>query len=165
MKNFLVKKIIVAFLALFMAGLAFAQIPSTDKMYEIMDEVVERENFGYDISCTLSLLVEKPNKPKEALQFKVFRRDSKDQTTIVQLAPEADKGAGYLQEKENLWFYDPIAHQFKHSSIKRNLSNSDVKMGDVNKKSKFRKAWEIIKTEEAKLGKYPVFVITAKALE
>lgn len=144
---------------------AFTQVPSTEEMYKIMDTVFDRNNFSEDFTCTLSLIIEKPNEPKEAAQYKLFRRDSKDQTCLVQLAPEADKGTGYLQEKDNLWAYDPVAHQFTHSSLKRNLGNSDAKISDVNKKSEFRSAWEIVNIEEAKLGKFAVYAVTAKALE
>ena len=161
----MVKKIIALCVLMYAAAAAYAQVPSTEEMYKIMNTLFDRSNFSDDFTCTMSLITEKPNEPKEAAQFKLFRRDSKDQTCLVQLAPEADKGTGYLQEKDNFWVYDPIAHQFTHSSLKRNLGNSDAKMSDVNKKSKFQTAWEIVKIEEAKLGKFAVYAVTAKALE
>ena len=165
MKYFINKKLLIILIAFFVSIAVFAEIPSMEEMYKIMDKVFDTGNFKKDFTSTLTLIVEKPNQPKEVVQFKLFRRDTKDQTTLIQLAPEADKGNGYLQEKENLWFYDPIAHQFTHSSLKRNLANSDTKLSDVNKKSQFRQAWEILKIEEAKLGKYEVYAVTAKALE
>ncbi|MGI5064086.1 outer membrane lipoprotein-sorting protein [Treponema denticola] len=165
MKYFINKKLLIILIAFFVSIAVFAEIPSMEEMYKIMDKVFDTGNFKKDFTSTLTLIVEKPNQPKEVIQFKLFRRDTKDQTSLIQLAPEADKGNGYLQEKENLWFYDPIAHQFTHSSLKRNLANSDTKLSDVNKKSQFRQAWEILKIEEAKLGKYEVYAVTAKALE
>nr|WP_253721570.1 outer membrane lipoprotein-sorting protein [Treponema sp. OMZ 787] len=159
------KKFLIVLIAFFVSMAAFAEVPSTEEMYKIMDKVFDRGNFEKDFTSTLTLIVEKPNQPKEVVQFKLFRRDKKDQTTLIQLAPEADKGNGYLQEKDNLWFYDPIAHQFTHSSLKKNLANSDTKLSDVNKKSEFRQAWEILKIEEAKVGKYEVYAVTAKALQ
>ena len=165
MKYFINKKLLIILIAFFVSIAVFAEIPSMEEMYKIMDKVFERGNFKKDFACTITLMVEKPNQPREAVQFKLFRRDTKDQTVLIQLAPEADKGNGYLQEKENLWFYDPIAHQFTHSSLKRNLANSDTKISDVNKKSEFMQAWEILKIEEGKVGKYEVYIVTAKALE
>ncbi|MGP1577251.1 MAG: outer membrane lipoprotein-sorting protein [Treponema sp.] len=158
------KKIITLCL-LMGAAAAFAEVPSTEEMYKIMNKVFDRYNFSDDFTCTMSLIIEKPNEPKEAAQYKLFRRDGKDQTCLVQLAPEAEKGIGYLQEKDNLWTYDPVSHQFTHSSLKRNLGNSDAKLSDVKKKSEFQDSWEILHIEEGKVGKVAVYVVTAKALK
>ena len=142
----------------------FAQIPSTEEMYGILEKQYEAGNFNKDISCTLSLVIEKPSEPKSALQFKLFRRDKKDQTTLVQLAPEADKGMGYLQEKNNLWVYDPTSHQFTHSSLKRAIGDSDAQISDVKKRSEFRRTYEILTIEEAKIGKFEVYAVMLKTL-
>lgn len=156
--------------AIFATGLClmplslFAQIPSTEEMYGILEKQYESGNFDKDISCTLSLVIEKPSEPKSALQFKLFRRDKKDQTTLVQLAPEADKGTGYLQEKNNLWVYDPTSHQFTHSSLKRAIGDSDASVSDVKKRSEFRRTYEIMSIEESKLGKFEVYGVMLKTL-
>ena len=104
------KKTTIIFCALLCAAFVFAQVPDAETMYGIMDKAFFN-NFLEDFTCTLSLIIEKPNEPKEAVQFKLFRRDVKDQTCLVQIAPEADKGVGYLQEKNNLWAYDPISRR------------------------------------------------------
>ena len=54
-----------------------AQIPSTEEMYGILEKQYESGNFDKDITCTLSLIIEKPSEPKSAHQFKLFRRDTK----------------------------------------------------------------------------------------
>ena len=130
-----------------------AQITSTEEMYGILEKQYEAGNFDKDITCTLSLIIEKPNEPKSAQQYKLFRRDTKDQTTLVQLAPEADKGTGYMQEKNNLWVYDPTSHQF-----------TDASVSDVNKRSEFRKTYEITDIAASKLGKFDVYAVTLKTL-
>ncbi|UTC47235.1 outer membrane lipoprotein-sorting protein [Treponema vincentii] len=141
-----------------------AQIPSTEEMYGILEKQYSAGNFDKDITCTLSLIIEKPNEPKSAQQYKLFRRDTKDQTTLVQLAPEADKGTGYMQEKNNLWVYDPTSHQFTHSSLKRAIGDSDASVSDVNKRSEFRKTYEITDIAASKLGKFDVYAVTLKTL-
>ncbi len=146
-------------------AVAFAQIPSTETMYRTMNELFDRSNFSDDFSCVLSLIAEKPGEPKTVHQFKLFRRDKADQTCLVKLAPEVDKGIGYLQEKDNLWTYDPVSHQFTHSSLKQRLSDTDAKVSDVNKKDTFRDNYKIISIEESKLGKFPVYVVSVKALK
>lgn len=141
-----------------------AQTPSTEEMYGILEKQYESGNFDKDITCMLSLIIEKPNEPKSAQQYKLFRRDTKDQTTLVQLAPEADKGTGYMQEKNNLWVYDPTSHQFTHSSLKRTIGDSDASVSDVNKRSAFRKTYEITDIAASKLGKFDVYAVTLKPL-
>ena len=117
-----------AFFLLCLCAVPFlpAQTPDTEQMYSILDKFFDSVNSKKDLTCTLSLITEKPNEPKAAYQFKLFRRDKKDQTCLVQLAPEAEKGTGYLQENDNLWTYDPSSHQFTHSSLKRgNRKNAE----------------------------------------
>ena len=156
-----------AFFLLCLCAVSFlpAQTPDTEQMYSILDKFFDSVNSKKDLTCTLSLITEKPNEPKAAYQFKLFRRDKKDQNCLVQLAPEAEKGPGYLQENDNLWTYDPSSHQFTHSSLKRNLGNSNAKISDVNTKSEFRQSYEIISIEEASLGKFDVYAVTAKTLK
>ncbi len=159
-------KLGIALIILFTAtAAAFAQSPSTEEMYATMNELFDRSNFSDDFTCVLSLIVEKPDEPKTVHQFKLFRRDKVDQTCLVKLAPEVDKGIGYLQEKDNLWVYDPVSHQFTHSSLKQRLSDTDAKVSDVNKKDTFRDTYKILSIEESTLGKFPVYVVTAKALK
>lgn len=158
------KKIFISFFILIVSCFLFAELPSTEQMYKIFEEVFEGMNFTDDFTCSVSLIAEKPQTPKAVYQYKLYRRDSSDQTTLVLLAPEVDKGQGYLQEKNNLWFYDPISHQFTHSSIKKNLNDTDAKVSDVKKKRKFKDTHEITKIEEAKVGKMEVYAVTAKIL-
>ena len=83
-------------------GLQLREKQRAKFIYGILEKQYSAGNFDKDITCTLSLIIEKPNEPKSAHQFKLFRRDTKDQTTLVQLAPEADKGTAYMQEKNIL---------------------------------------------------------------
>ncbi|MEL3912902.1 outer membrane lipoprotein-sorting protein [Treponema pedis] len=158
------KKIFISFLILIASGFLFAEVPNMEQMYNTFEKIFDEMNFSEDFTCSVSLIAEKPQTPKAVYQYKLYRRDSSDQTTLVLLAPEADKGQGYLQEKNNLWFYDPISHQFTHSSIKKNLNDTDAKVSDVKKKAKFKDTHEIKKIEEAKVGKVEVYAVTAKTL-
>lgn len=160
-----VKKIITVLSALFLtAGFTTAEVPSVEKMYGIMEAVQEAYNFNEDFMCIVSHIIEKPGEPKEAAQYKFFRRDFKDQTCIVQLAPEADKGTGYLQEKNNLWTYDPYSHQFTHSSLKKTIGSSDTKASDLTKRGKFKDEYQILSVEESKVGKFEVYAVLTKTL-
>ena len=161
------KKLLILFgAALILASAATAQVSAdiADKCYKIMEEGHEIQAYHGDYSATLSLVVEKPGKPKENLQYKIFERTDAKLMTIVQLFPEADKGVGYLRNDDNIWSYDPISRKFTHTSIKEALGDSDIKLDDVEQsKQKWRNNYEVEAYEEGTLGKYPVHIITLKA--
>ena len=94
------------FLGLFLmiSVFAFAQVSEAeaDKAFKIIDEANNQLAYKGDYSCTVSLVIEKPGKPKENLQFKFFERIDKELFTMVQLFPDADKGNGYLKEGDNI---------------------------------------------------------------
>lgn len=141
-----------------------ASAEDTERAYKIMEEAEDILAYKGDYSATVSLVIEKPNKPKENLQYKIFQRVEKDLMTIVQLFPEADKGIGYLRDGENIWAYDPISRKFSHSSLKEALGDSDVKLDDVDKgKEKWRTNYNVISIEDATLGKFAVYKIALSA--
>ena len=63
---------------------AFGQVSEADadKAFKIIDEAHNQLAYKGDYSFTVSLVVEKPGKPKENLQFKFFERMDKDMFTI-----------------------------------------------------------------------------------
>lgn len=160
------KKILTLGIALLLSSFVFAQVDdaTADKAYKIMESTNDILAYHGDYSATISLVVEKPNKPKENIQFKIFERTDKDLMTIVQLFPEADKGNGYLRDGDNIWAYDPISRKFTHTSIKEALGDSDVKIDDVNQsKDRWRENYTVAAFEEGTLGKYEVNIITLSA--
>ncbi len=136
----------------------------TESAYKILEESDSILAYHGDYSATVSLVIEKPGKQKENLQYKVFQRVDKDLMTIVQLFPEADKGTGYLRNGDNIWAYDPISRKFSHSSLKEALGDSDVKIDDVEKKNGvWRKNYNVTEFTETTLGKFAVYKITLQA--
>ena len=161
------KKILSIFTAaaLFTAA-AFAQvdIATSEKAFKILESADDTLAYHGDYSATISLVIEKPGKPKENLQYKIFQRVDDKLMTIVQLFPEADKGTGYLRNDENIWSYDPISRKFTHTSIKEALGDSDIKLDDVDQSdSHWRDNYNIEAYEEGTLGKFPVDIITVRA--
>ena len=156
---------ILAAAAFLTAGLA-AQVSSevAEQAYKIMEASDDNLAYHGDYSATISLVVEKPGKPKENLQFKIFERTDAKLMTLVQLFPEADKGKGYLRNDENIWSYDPISRKLTHTSIKEAIGDSDIKLDDVEQNDNlWRDNYEVAAYEEGTLGKYPVDIITLKA--
>jgi outer membrane lipoprotein-sorting protein len=137
----------------------------SEKAFTIMESTQDVLAYQGDYSATVSLVVEKPGKPKENMQYKMFERVDSDQFTMVQLFPDADKGNGWMRDGDNIWAYDPIGRKFTHSSLKDALGDSDVKVDDMKKgKSKWRKNYEVTAFSEEKLGSYDVSVITLHAV-
>ena len=161
------KKIILTFLlgaAVFASGFALVSEDIADKAFKIMENTEDILAYHGDYSATMSLVIDKPGKPRENLQYKVFQRTDDNLMTLVQLFPEADKGVGYLRDNENIWSYDPISRKFSHTSIKEALGDSDVKLDDVDQaKTKWRENYEVTAYEEGTLGKFAVDIITLTA--
>ena len=161
------KKIILTFLlcaAVFASVFAQVSEDVADKAFKIMENTEDILAYHGDYSATMSLVIDKPGKPRENLQYKVFQRTDDNLMTLVQLFPEADKGVGYLRDNENIWSYDPISRKFSHTSIKEALGDSDVKLDDVDQaKTKWRENYEVTAYEEGTLGKFAVDIITLTA--
>lgn len=152
--------------AAILTAAATAQVAAdiADKCYKIMEDGQEIQAYHGDYSATISLVVEKPGRPKENLQYKIFERTDGKLMTIVQLFPDADKGKGYLRNDDNIWSYDPISRKFTHTSIKEALGDSDVKLDDIEKNKKYwRENYDVFSYEEGTLGKYPVDIIVLQA--
>lgn len=161
------KKIISILIGgLMLASASFAQVSAdvAEKAYKLMESTGDVLAYHGDYSATISLVIDKPGKPKENLQYKIFERTDKDLMTIVQLFPEADKGVGYLRDGDNIWSYDPISRKFSHTSLKEALGDSDVKLDDVEQNEKrWRNNYNIAGYEEGTLGKFEVYIVTLTA--
>lgn len=160
------KMITTLCLSLFLVAGLFAQVATADveKAYTILEASDDVLAYHGDYSATISLLIEKPGKPKESVQYKIFERTDKKLMTLVQLFPEADKGNGFLRDDDNIWAYDPISRKFSHTSLKESLGNSDIKLDDVEQdENSWRINYDIKGFENGTLGKQEVYIITAVA--
>ncbi|HON14643.1 MAG TPA: outer membrane lipoprotein-sorting protein [Treponema sp.] len=155
--------------ALAVAGLMFA-IPSPRAAAQTQPDVkaiitkldTMNDFSGLDFTGVFTIVSEKPGEKAALTQIRMFRRDSKDQFTLLIQQPEASKGQGYLKEGDNVWFYDPSSRKFTHSSLKENLNNSEAKNSDFSRRS-ILDDYDISGTEEGTLGKYPIWIISLKA--
>lgn len=147
-----------------LASLAALTAEEQAQAEKVLDETQKQYDYGErDLTSTVTLIVDKPNKPQETMQFKMFQRYRTEQFTMVQIAPEQDKGSGYFWEDENLWFYDPISRKFSHRSTKETIGNSNSNTSDVSKQRDWRDDYTITDCKSGTLGKYPVWIITLDA--
>lgn len=151
------------------AAPVFAQSSTVDaataeRAFQIMESTGDILAYHGDYSATMTLVVDKPDKPQETIQYKVFERTDAKLMTLVQLFPEADKGNGFLRDNDNIWSYDPISRKFTHTSLKEALGDSDVKLDDVEQaKTQWRDNYTVEKVQAGTLGTYQVYMITLVA--
>ncbi len=160
------KNIFMCLMLAMFSALSFADVDSQtqEKAFTIMEKTDDVLAYHGDYSATISLVIEKPGKPKENLQFKIFERTDKDLMTIVQLFPDADKGKGYMRDGDNIWSYDPIGRKFTHTSLKEALGDSNVKLDDVNRSdTHWRDNYRVVEMKDGKLGAYDIYIITLHA--
>ncbi len=148
-----------ALLALAVAApAAFAQdVPA------ILAELDRQGDFaGKDFAALYTIVSQKPGEKDSVTQVRMFRRDDREQFTMLVTLPEVNKGQGYLREDDNVWFYDPTSRKFSFSSIKENIQNSEAKNSDLTKRS-ILDDYEVASTTEGSVGKIAVWVIDLKA--
>jgi outer membrane lipoprotein-sorting protein len=105
------------------------------------------------------------NKPGEGVDYTdavVFRRDSEDKYLILILAPDTDRGKGYLKIGDNLWFYDPIPRKYVFTSSKDRFRNSNARNSDFTR-STFASDYDVSNASQEKLGVFDCTVLQLKA--
>jgi len=137
-----------------------AQTPDFRKMLQTLDS---NGDFGtQDYSAVFTIVTQKPGEKDSVMQMKLFRRDEHDQMVWIIQKPEAQKGQGFLKVDDNIWMYDPDSGKFSHSTMKEQIQNSKAKSSDM-KKTSYAEDYDVASWTEAKLGKYPVYVLVLKA--
>jgi outer membrane lipoprotein-sorting protein len=116
-----------------------------------------------DISVKASMVQNKARQGVKTYESLYFRRDKTDEFLIVILAPDTEKGNGYLRVGENFWMYRQNTRTFQHVSRDESIMGTDAKGGDFEK----RKLAELYRPQteeggvvEEMLGKKPVYRFT-----
>ena len=134
--------------------------PDLEKLLKDIDELGNFE--GRDFSCVYTIVSEKPGEEKSVTQARLFRRDLRDQFVLLILQPQVQRGQGYLQVDENVWFYDPESRKFEKSTIRDNVQDSDAQNSDFNRNS-LSEDYEVSSWSETNLGNFPVYVLDLSA--
>lgn len=156
-------KNIVTFLLLILTVTQVSAITSDDYL-GILEAIDDLQNFDdTDFTTVYTIVSDKPGEDREVTEARLFRRDSEDLFLMIIIAPEIQKGQGYLQLEDNLWFYDPESRKFEHSSIRENIQNSDAKNNDFMERS-LAGDYEVVSHEEGVLGGVPIYILNLEAL-
>jgi outer membrane lipoprotein-sorting protein len=151
----------VALLSLVLAG---GRLPAQEPDFpKILRQIDAMGNFGgEDYSVLFTAVSQKSGEEDSVVQARMFRRDRQKQFCIVILKPDAQKGQGYLQAEDNLWFYDPESRKFGHSSLKENFQDSEARNSDFAASS-LADDYRIEKTGRGKVGSIGAYVLELKA--
>ncbi|MFM7184144.1 MAG: outer membrane lipoprotein-sorting protein [Planctomycetota bacterium] len=142
---------------------AFAGDPAPN-FKKVLAEVDTLGTFeGKDFSCVYTMVSEKPGEKNSVPQARLFRRDVKDQYTILILQPEAQKGQGYLRVEDVVWFYDPESRQFEKSTMREALAGTKAQGSDFSRR-RFSEDYAVAAWQESTLGVYPVYVLDLTAV-
>ena len=160
-KNF--KKTILSFVAL--SAFSFsAHAISDSEAQNLLKKAEDATSFyGTDFTAAYEVVQEKPGEGVSVTNATIYRRDDSARWTILITAPLKDKGKGYLQTENNIWFYDPADHRFTFSSSKDKFQGTNANTSDFAPQ-KYTENYEITSAKEVKLGAYNcvVFELNAK---
>ncbi len=148
------KKIIFVFAALFaLSSPFFAQKIPEAEAFELLKKVDANTGYyGTDFTGEYVLTQLKPGQGKSITSAIMYRRDSKSMCTIRITGPEGDKGKGYVQFDNNIWFYDPSNRQFTFSATKDKFQNTNVNNSDLRPQH-YSENYNIDSAEYVTLGK------------
>ena len=155
------------FLCLAAASVAAADeaaLQEVSSLQQVLRNIDDNSNFeNSDFSCTYTFVSEEPGAERSVRQAKLFRRDRNDSMVIVILKPEVQRGQGYLQTGENMWFYDPESRKFTHTSVKDSFQETVARNGDF-RRSAVSEDYRIESSADGTLGDYDVIIADLEAV-
>lgn len=130
----------------------------------MLSQIDEQSNFeGKDFSGVYTIVSDRPGEERSVTQARLFRRDAEDQFLLLITQPEVQRGQGYLQIDDTVWFYDPESRKFERTTIRENIQDSDAQNSDLDRQS-LSEDYEVVDSEEGTLGKFDVYILDLEAV-
>jgi hypothetical protein len=118
------KNLIVSCAALLAAAVVLqAQPPAIG---DIMKKIEYNISVSSDFRATVSMTQQKPDQGAKVFDMVYYRRDRDNAFLIVFLAPEAEKGNGYLRIDDNFWMYRRNTRTFQHINRDESIGGSNA---------------------------------------
>lgn len=157
-----IKKILALCVLAVCSGFVFAEVTKAEaeKILKLADSNTNYS--GTDFKGDYTIVTDKPGSGKSVLNAIMYRRDSNNMFTIRILAPEADRGKGYVQFDSTIWFYDPKDRQFTYTSSKSKFQNTNLNNSDLIPQT-LSTDYEIENFSEVQLGKFNCIYFELKA--
>lgn len=157
------KKFLLSFFICFLIfnAVIYAQ---TEQDYELLKKCDSTTSFlDTDFSAEYTLVQDRPGQGKSVTEAIMYRRDKNANYTIIITSPAQDKGKGYLQIENDVWFYDPVDRKFTFSSKRDKFQNTNANTADFAPMD-FCKNYKITTATPKKLGAFDciLFELDAK---
>ena len=115
-----------------------------------------------DFTGNYTIVQDKPGEGKNITEAIMYRRDKTGNWTILITGPAKQKGKGYLQFEDNIWFYDPTDKRYTFTNSKDKFQNTNANTSDFAPQF-YARDYNIVNAEETKLGKLDCVVFDLKA--
>jgi hypothetical protein len=150
---------------LVIASVTFAQ-PAINTILKSLEGDMTMTN---DARAKVTISQQKAKEGVKNMECMWYRRDKDNAILIVMLAPESDKGNGYLRMDDNFWMYRRNTRTFQHINRDESIGGSDAR-GDDFENRKLTELYEGYKNAaggdsivEDKLGPIAVWRFPLKA--
>jgi len=140
--------------------------PAPDSILQAVDENLRLQS---DIKARVVMTQHKAGQGTKVIEMMYYRRDSDNSFLISMIAPEAEKGNGYLRVGDNFWMYRKNTRTFQHINRDESIGGTDASAEDFETR-KLTELYEVITDStgvpaisEETLGKIPVYKMELKA--
>lgn len=162
----MLKKLYLTMSILLISSVLYAEIT----VGILLSKVEKIQEIVADVRAKVDMTQQKVGQGTKNIELIYYRRDSDDSFLIVMIAPETDKGNGYLRVGDNFWMYRRNTRTFQHINRDENIAGTNAHAQDFEKRKLtelYRPALDSSNKEilsEEVLGKIPVyrFEVTAK---
>ena len=115
-----------------------------------------------DFKGSYTVVQNKPGEGQNITEAIMYRRDKSGSWVILITGPAKEKGKGYLQFDNNIWFFDPADRRFTFTSSKDKFQNTNANNSDFAPQH-YARDYSIAAHEEVLLGKMNCVKFTLKA--
>jgi len=150
-------KKIILLLTLLLSQMAFAV--TGPELLKKMDDLGSQES---DVTARVKLTIQETGQSTKIQDMLYYRQDDTDSFLIVILSPAAEKGNGYLKNKDNMWLYKKNTRTFQFINSDENIGSSDAKADDFEEKKLVDEYNVLGSIEETKLGSRNVYKFEVK---
>jgi hypothetical protein len=157
------RPILYLFLAGFIATAPIISQTLAEPGAQILARIDQLSNFDdRDFSAVYTIVADRPGEDQSVTQARLFRRDRTNQFVILILQPQVQRGQGYLQIDDTIWFYDPESRRFERSSLRDTIQNSDAQNNDLTQSS-YSEDYRVTSITEGTLGAFQVYIMDLEA--
>jgi outer membrane lipoprotein-sorting protein len=108
---------------------------------EIMTQMDDMEKLGSDVTLKVKITQQRVEEGVKVLESVFYRRDKDDAFLLIMIAPDSDKGNGYLRVGDNMWMYRRNTRTFQIMNRDEPIGGTGAKAGDMESK-KFTELYE-----------------------